>query len=236
MTELYLLRHADAGDPEAWNGRRRGSPAVGQGREAGRPPRTVPGRDRVPRRTSFLTSPKVRALRTAEIVAERLGSTATVEDRLAGGLDAGVVDAILRDAGDPERPVLVGHDPDFTELLQSLTALDGRDEEGRDGADRHRPAARGRCRPSRLARAAGPAQAGSLDRSRRSGCSRSSGSARGYQPGCGTDDAPDVRLVLRCNELREDVASNACTVAGRGRIASNGRFRPREWRQIDGTS
>ena len=103
-----------------------------------------------------LTSPKVRALRTAEIVAERLGSTATVEDRLAGGLDAGVVDAILRDRGDPERPVLVGHDPDFTELLQSLTGSIGRDEEGRDGADRYRPAARGRCRSSRLARAAGP--------------------------------------------------------------------------------
>jgi phosphohistidine phosphatase SixA len=34
-----------------------------------------------------------------------------------------VVDAILADAGDPRRPVLVGHDPDFSELLGELTGL-----------------------------------------------------------------------------------------------------------------
>jgi phosphohistidine phosphatase SixA len=121
MTELYLLRHADAGDPEAWTGDDADRPLSGKGeKQSERLGRFLAGT--AFRADVFLTSPKVRALRTAEIVAERLGSTATVEDRLAGGLDAGVVDAILRDRGDPDRAVLVGHDPDFTELLQSLTA------------------------------------------------------------------------------------------------------------------
>src|SRR3954447_1897562 len=120
MTELYLLRHADAGDPEAWAGDDADRPLSGKGeKQSERLGRFLAGT--AFRADVILTSPKLRALRTAEIVAERLGSTATVEDRLATGLDAGVVDAILRDHGDPERPVLVGHDPDLTELLQSLT-------------------------------------------------------------------------------------------------------------------
>src|SRR5689334_1595250 len=121
MTELYLLRHADAGDPEAWTGDDADRPLSGKGeKQAERLGRFLAG-------TAFrpdlvLTSPKARALRTAEIVGERLGSSATIEDRLGRPLDAAIVDAILADHGDPERAVIVGHDPDFTELLQSLTA------------------------------------------------------------------------------------------------------------------
>ena len=36
-----------------------------------------------------------------------------------------MLEAILRDAGDPQRPVLVGHDPDFSELLDDLTGSSG---------------------------------------------------------------------------------------------------------------
>jgi phosphohistidine phosphatase SixA len=32
-----------------------------------------------------------------------------------------MVEAMLRDTGDPVRPVLVGHDPDFTDLVEILT-------------------------------------------------------------------------------------------------------------------
>ena len=72
MTELYLLRHADAGDPEAWKGDDADRPLSGKGeKQSERLGRFLAG-------TAFradvvLTSPKVRALRTAEIVAERLG-------------------------------------------------------------------------------------------------------------------------------------------------------------------
>ena len=42
----------------------------------------------------------------------------TLDARLAGGVDVIEVDAILRDAGNPTRPVLVGHDPDFSALVR----------------------------------------------------------------------------------------------------------------------
>ncbi len=56
------------------------------------------------------------------------------------------VEAILRDAGDPRRAVLVGHDPDFSSLLQSLCVA--RNVEMKKGAlariDVDRPAGPGR--------------------------------------------------------------------------------------------
>ena len=69
---------------------------------------------------AILSSPKLRASQTADIVAGQLGVPVTLDERLGGGVDEDVVEAILRDAGDPRRVVLVGHDPDFSSLLQSL--------------------------------------------------------------------------------------------------------------------
>jgi len=43
-----------------------------------------------------------------------------VDRRLAGPLDAGTVADILLAAGPAERPCIVGHDPDFSELLGDL--------------------------------------------------------------------------------------------------------------------
>ena len=43
---------------------------------------------------------------------------------LAGGLDLEIVEAVLRDAGAPNRTVLVGHDPDFSDLANELTGGD----------------------------------------------------------------------------------------------------------------
>src|SRR6476619_849663 len=114
MTELYLIRHADAGDPAAWTGDDADRPLSGKGeKQADRLGRFLAGTAFRP--DAILTSPKVRARRTAEIVAGHCWSSATIEDRVAGGLDVGKVEGILRDAGNPERTVLVGHDPDFTE-------------------------------------------------------------------------------------------------------------------------
>jgi phosphohistidine phosphatase len=116
---LHLLRHAHAGDPEGW-----------QGPDAARP-LSDKGRAQAERLGSFLadiafrtdaiiTSPKVRAAQTAEIVAGHLGVAVTEDERLAGALDLERIEAVLADARDPERPVLVGHDPDFSELLGLL--------------------------------------------------------------------------------------------------------------------
>jgi phosphohistidine phosphatase len=42
------------------------------------------------------------------------------EARLGEPLDLATLDAILDDAGSPRRPVVVGHDPDFSELVSEL--------------------------------------------------------------------------------------------------------------------
>jgi phosphohistidine phosphatase SixA len=62
----------------------------------------------------------VRALTTAEIVAGHLEATVTIDERLGGPLDLATVERILADAGSPRRPLLVGHDPDFSEIASML--------------------------------------------------------------------------------------------------------------------
>jgi phosphohistidine phosphatase len=73
---------------------------------------------------ALISSPKLRAIQTAEPVGQALGVEARVDDRLAGGLDLASAAAILADAGNPRRPVLVGHDPDFSWLLSSLVGAE----------------------------------------------------------------------------------------------------------------
>jgi phosphohistidine phosphatase len=120
--ELYLLRHADAGDPETWRGNDADRPLSDKGRgqaeRLGRLFADVSFRPDV-----FLTSPKVRALQTAQLAADPLKAKVDVDPRLAGPLDIVTVDRILVDAGDPQRPVLVGHDPELSELLGVLVGL-----------------------------------------------------------------------------------------------------------------
>jgi phosphohistidine phosphatase len=69
---------------------------------------------------AIITSPKARAAQTAEIVGRHLGVSVGIDERLGGQLGIGALEDVLRDAGDPERPVIVGHDPDFTELVAIL--------------------------------------------------------------------------------------------------------------------
>ena len=116
---LHLLRHADAGDPEAWTGPDAERPLSDKGRKQskrlGEHLSTIGFKADV-----FITSPKLRAAQTAELVAESFKAKIATDDRLAGDVDANTVDAILADAGDPGRAVIVGHDPDFSELLSTL--------------------------------------------------------------------------------------------------------------------
>lgn len=119
-TQLYLLRHADAGDPEAWTGADDVRPLSAKGeKQARRLGEFLAERGFEP--GAIVTSPKTRARQTAQIVADSLGLEIAIDDRLAGGLDAVAIEAILFDAGDPERPLLVGHDPDFSDLTAWIT-------------------------------------------------------------------------------------------------------------------
>jgi phosphohistidine phosphatase len=117
--ELYLLRHAHAGDPGAWDGPDEQRPLSDKGeRQAERL-----GRYLVEigfEADAIITSPKVRAAQTASIVAERLGKPVSEDERLASGVTIQTLDAVLRTAGEPRRVVVVGHDPDFSDLLALL--------------------------------------------------------------------------------------------------------------------
>jgi phosphohistidine phosphatase len=121
--ELYLLRHADAGDPQKW-----------MEPDAVRP-LSRKGRKQAERLGAFLasvgfrpdvivTSPKVRARETAEIVAEALKLDVRHDDRLAFGLGLAQLGALL-DELDVSSPLLVGHDPDFSDLLSTLCVASG---------------------------------------------------------------------------------------------------------------
>jgi phosphohistidine phosphatase len=123
MIALHLLRHAHAGDATRWSGDDDVRPLSEKGvRQAERLGRVLAHLDDHP--DLFITSPRLRASRTAEIVAEALGKRVVVDERLAGPLDADVVTEILRSQDTSERPCLVGHDPDFSELLGELVGVD----------------------------------------------------------------------------------------------------------------
>ena len=116
---LHLVRHADAGNPEAWTGPDAARPLSDKGRtQAERLGMFLADHDVRP--DALITSPKLRASQTAEIIAGHLGLTVATDDRLAGALDLAKLDAVLTDAGDPDRPMLFGHDPEFSEFLAEL--------------------------------------------------------------------------------------------------------------------
>lgn len=121
--ELYLLRHADAGDPGAWNGLDADRPLSGKGqRQAERLGRFLAEIGFKP--DALITSPKLRAAQTAELVAAATDAKTRRDDRLGGEVTVGTLAAVLRDAGDPTRVVVVGHDPDLSELVATLCGAD----------------------------------------------------------------------------------------------------------------
>jgi phosphohistidine phosphatase len=120
--QLHLLRHAHAGDPMKWHGSDDVRPLSEKGRlQAERLGRFLAGAGFEP--DAILSSPRVRALETARLVATPLGLPVRVDDMLAGPLDIDTLEALLSSSGDPRRPLLIGHDPDFSDLAAALTGL-----------------------------------------------------------------------------------------------------------------
>jgi phosphohistidine phosphatase len=117
--ELYLVRHAHAGDPARWTG------------PDDRRPLSAKGRLQAQRLGQHLaalqidldvivTSPRVRARETADLIAQALGMSVRVDDRLGGAFTADALEQLLVDAGNPASAMVVGHDPDFSELAADL--------------------------------------------------------------------------------------------------------------------
>ena len=119
--ELYLLRHADAGDPAAWKGDDALRPLSEKGEKQAR----AMGRFLAKagfKPDAIVSSPKQRALKTAEIFGHAVGVAVDVDDRLGGLGDLEqLADVVAAHGG--ARVVVVGHDPDFSELAAELIGV-----------------------------------------------------------------------------------------------------------------
>ena len=117
--ELYLLRHAHAGNPAHWTGADTDRPLSAKGKgQAQRLGRFLADRGVVP--DSIVSSPRLRARQTANLVADSLGVGVSVDERLALSFDLAALAALIDGAGGTSL-MIVGHDPDFSELAAALT-------------------------------------------------------------------------------------------------------------------
>ena len=75
----------------------------------------------------IFTSPLLRAVQTAEILAERLKhkGAVVVAKELSPGFDLRALRSLLAKAGNPAEAAFVGHEPDLSDLAATLLALPG---------------------------------------------------------------------------------------------------------------
>jgi len=120
---LHLLRHAHAGDSTTWSGADAERPLTRKGRDqAARLARFLATNGIRP--DAIMSSPKVRAQQTAEIVATALDLTVRLDERLGDGYDLADLARIVEDSR-VAAPMLVGHDPDLSFALAGLCAARG---------------------------------------------------------------------------------------------------------------
>src|SRR5919108_3886260 len=116
---LHLLRHAHAGDAETWDGDDDVRPLSEKGvRQAERLGLHLALAGFKP--DLILTSPKLRASQTADLVGAAIGKPVTIDERLGRPFGLSALAKLLGDYATARQPVLVGHDPDFSELLTML--------------------------------------------------------------------------------------------------------------------
>lgn len=116
--QLWFLRHGEAEPHDARPDADRRLTARGE--EQSR----AAGRALVKLEVAFqlvLTSPRIRALDTARLACQELGSDFVVDNSLSS--EFGIDDALelAAAAGDDKRVLFVGHDPDFTQVVFDLT-------------------------------------------------------------------------------------------------------------------
>jgi phosphohistidine phosphatase len=116
--QLWLLRHGDAEphgarpDPE----RRLTERGAAQSRAAGAALKAL--------KLTFdavLTSPRVRARDTARLAVEPLGLDVVDHEPLSGGFDREDALAVLAGFDADAKVLLVGHEPDFSQLVHDFT-------------------------------------------------------------------------------------------------------------------
>jgi phosphohistidine phosphatase len=118
---LYLVRHADAGDPAEWIGPDAERPLSSKGvKQAARLAAAL-----VAAGTSvgaLRTSPARRCTETCAVIAAALETTATIDELLADGPTAAHVAKLLARRGS-DALLLVGHQPHLGNLIAELTGI-----------------------------------------------------------------------------------------------------------------
>lgn len=120
--QLLFLRHGPAESKAAWAGEDEDRPLTDQGRllvgDLGCSLSRLKAFPEV-----VLTSPYLRARQTAEIVGECLGAPESVEidKRLAPGFGLKQLEKVVHDHAGAGTIMLVGHDPDFSDLVRTIT-------------------------------------------------------------------------------------------------------------------
>ncbi len=116
--QLWLLRHGDAEDPAA------GPDAVRPLTEKGTRQARAAGRALARLGLEFeavYASPRKRALETAFLAARELGLPARIHQPLQGGFTRADAEELLAGTGADARLLLVGHEPDFSQLVRDFT-------------------------------------------------------------------------------------------------------------------
>jgi phosphohistidine phosphatase len=116
--QLWLLRHGEAEPHDARPDadRRLTERGRDQARAAGRALAAL----KIEVHLAF-TSPKVRARDTALLACEALGVEPIEHAPLAGGFDASDARELMAAAQPDQRVLVVGHDPDFSQVVHDLT-------------------------------------------------------------------------------------------------------------------
>lgn len=115
--QLWLLRHGEA-EPHDAN-----DDAARQLTERGRDQARAAGRALAALGVQIhfaFTSPKVRARETAVLACEALGCDPIEHEPLAAGFDRDDALELLAIAGDDQRVLVVGHEPDFSQVVHDL--------------------------------------------------------------------------------------------------------------------
>jgi phosphohistidine phosphatase len=118
---IWLLRHGEAEDGSPDAERRLTKKGERQSRAAGAALAKLGVKP-----DACLASPKVRAADTAKLACEELGVEVDLEPKLAGG----PFEAEALAAGLGDHVLLVGHDPDFSMAVHSLTGAQVRMKKG----------------------------------------------------------------------------------------------------------
>jgi phosphohistidine phosphatase len=120
---LYFLRHGLAGDANTWEGDDQERPLTEKGKKhmqasAGSLKKLGVKVDRI------ISSPLKRAVQTAEITAKALGMKVIEDERLAYGFGLENLSQIIAENPEAKALLLVGHEPDFSTTVGSLTGAD----------------------------------------------------------------------------------------------------------------